>query len=208
MNKYNIIGFAGGTASGKTTLSSRLFNYYGENKSIIINQDSYYKDQNILSNKQRKMINYDHPDSIDIKLLSNNLNALINGKAINNPFYNYTTHKRDVNFETVYPKKLIIIEGTLVFHFKQLTDLMLLKIFIHSSNKMRFKRRIERDVIERGRTSYSVRKQYVDTVYPMHQKFIEPTRSLADIEISGEKNIKTTTEEIISIINSIINKEN
>ena len=207
MKKYNIIGFAGGTASGKTTLASTLFNYYGRNKSIIINQDSYYKDQNILSYEQRAMINYDHPDAIDIKLLSNNLNALINGKTINKPFYDYTTHTRDVNFKTVYPKKLIIVEGTLVFHFKQLTDLMLLKIFIHSSEKTRYKRRLKRDIIDRGRTSSSVHKQYVNTVYPMHQKFIEPTRSLADLEISGEENIKTTTKKIISLINSVLKKE-
>ena len=208
MKKYNIIGFAGGTASGKTTLASKLFNYYGENNSIIINQDSYYKDQSILSHEERKIINYDHPDAIDIKLLSNNLKALINGEIINKPFYDHKTHTRDINFDTVYPKKIIIVEGTLVFHFKQLTDLMSLKIFIHISEKTRFKRRIERDIIERGRTSSSVHKQYINTVYPMHQKFIEPTRSFADIEISGEENIKIVTKKIISSINSTINKGN
>ena len=208
MNNYNIIGFSGGTASGKTTIVSKLFNHYGKNESVIIGQDSYYKDQNLLSYKQRLKINYDHPDAIDIELLYDNLISLINGEVINKPNYDYKTHSRDINFESINPKKLIFVEGTLVFHFKQLTDLMLLKIFIHSSEKIRFSRRLERDINERERSSASIHKQYVNTVYPMHQKFVEPSRSTADINISGENDIKDSTKLIIESIDSVLLKKN
>tara|TARA_Y100001970_G_C14184487_1_gene831734 strand:- start:62 stop:688 length:627 start_codon:yes stop_codon:yes gene_type:complete len=208
MKNYNIIGFSGGTASGKTTIVTNLLDHYGKDKSIIICQDSYYKDQNVLSYEQRTKINYDHPDAIDIELLYNNLISLINGEIINKPNYDFKTHTRNVNFESINPKKLIFVEGTLVFHFKQLTNLMLLKIFINCSEKARFSRRIERDINERGRTSASVHKQYVDTVYPMHQKFVEPSRVIADINISGEDNIKETTKKTISSIDSLLLKKN
>ena len=208
MNNYNIIGFSGGTASGKTTIVSKLFNHYGKNESVIIGQDSYYKDKNNLSYKQRIKFNYDHPDAIDIELLYDNLISLIKGEIIKKPNYDYKTHSRDINFESINPKKLIFVEGTLVFHFKQLTDLMLLKIFIHSSEKIRFSRRIERDINERERSSASIHKQYVDTVYPMHQKFVEPSRSTADINISGENDIKDTTKLIIESIDRVLLKKN
>ncbi|MBE77155.1 MAG: uridine kinase [Candidatus Marinimicrobia bacterium] len=208
MNNYNIIGFSGGTASGKTTMVSKLFNHYGKNESVIIDQDSYYKDQNVLSYEQRSKINYDHPDAIDFKLLYDNLISLINGKIINKPNYNHKTHTRDVNFEPINPKKIIFVEGTLVLHFKKITDLMLLKIFIHTSEKIRFSRRLERDINERGRDSASVYKQYADTVYPMHQKFVEPCSSTADMNISGEKNIKDSIKQIIHSIDRVLIKKN
>ncbi len=208
MNNYNIIGFSGGTASGKTTVVSKLFNHYGKNESVIIGQDSYYKDQNVLSYEQRSKINYDHPDAIDFELLYDNLISLINGKIINKPNYNHKTHTRDVNFESINPKKLIFVEGTLVFHFKKITDLMLLKIFIHTSEKIRFSRRLERDINERGRDSAAVYKQYADTVYPMHQKFVEPCSSTADMNISGEKNIKDSIKQIIHSIDRVLVKKN
>ena len=208
MNNYNIIGFSGGTASGKTTMVSKLFNHYGKNESVIIDQDSYYKDQNVLSYEQLSKINYDHPDAIDFELLYDNLISLINGKIINKPNYNHKTHTRDVNFESINPKKLIFVEGTLIFHFKKITDLMLLKIFIHTSEKIRFSRRIKRDINERGRNSASVHKQYADTVFPMHQKFVEPSRFIADINISGENNIKDSINQIIESIDTILVKKN
>ena len=206
MNNYNIIGFSGGTASGKTTIVSKLYNHYGKNESVIIGQDSYYKDKNFLSYKQRIKFNYDHPDAIDIELLYDNLISLIKGEIIKKPNYDYKTHSRDINFESINPKKLIFVEGTLVFHFKQLTDLMLLKIFIHSSEKIRFSRRIERDINERERSSASIHKQYVDTVYPMHQKFVEPSKSIADINISGQNKTEKSVQKIITSIDSLLLK--
>ena len=208
MNNYNIIGFSGGTGSGKTTIVSKLYNHYGGGGSVIIGQDSYYKDQSILSYEQRSKVNYDHPDAIDIELLYDNLISLIKGEIIKKPNYDYKTHTRDINFVSINPKKLIFVEGTLVFHFKQLTDLMLLKIFVNTPEKIRFNRRLERDMNERGRTSNSIHKQYLNTIYPMHQKFVEPSRSIADIKISGKNNIKDSIKQIIKSIDSVLLKKN
>ena len=200
MIRYNIIGIAGGTASGKTTLVSTLCNHYGKDISAIISQDSYYKDQSNLSLKQRTITNYDHPNSIDIDLFHENLTELKNGKVIEKPTYNFETHTRDTSFKFISPKKLIFVEGTLIFHFRRLLNLMLVKVFLFAPENIRYNRRIERDVSERGRTIDSVINQYKKTVLPMHQKYVEPTKKLADIHISGENNIKNSTKQVIQTI--------
>ena len=200
MIRYNIIGIAGGTASGKTTLVSTLYNHYGKEISAIISQDSYYKDLSNLSLKQRTITNYDHPNSIDIDLFHENLTELKNGKVIEKPTYNFETHTRNSSFESISPKKLIFVEGTLIFHFRRLLNLMLVKVFLFAPENIRYNRRIERDVSERGRTIDSVINQYKKTVLPMHQKYVEPTKKLADIHISGENNIKNSTKQVIQTI--------
>ena len=200
MIRYNIIGIAGGTASGKTTLVSTLCNHYGKDISAIISQDSYYKDLSNLSLKQRTITNYDHPNSIDIDLFHENLTELKNGKVIEKPTYNFETHTRNPSFEPISPKKLIFVEGTLIFHFRRLLNLMLVKVFLFAPENIRYNRRIERDVSERGRTIDSVINQYKKTVLPMHQKYVEPTKKLADIHISSEKNIKNSTKQVIQTI--------
>ena len=200
MIRYNIIGIAGGTASGKTTLVSTLCKHYGKDISAIISQDSYYKDLSNLSLKQRTITNYDHPNSIDIDLFHENLTELKNGKVIEKPTYNFETHTRNSSFETISPKRLIFVEGTLIFHFRRLLNLMLVKVFLFAPENIRYNRRIERDVSERGRTIDSVINQYKKTVLPMHQKYVEPTKKLADIHISGENNIKNSTKQVIQTI--------
>ena len=200
MIRYNIIGIAGGTASGKTTLVSTLCNHYGKDISAIISQDSYYKDLSNLNFKQRTIINYDHPNSIDIDLFHENLTELKNGKVIEKPTYNFETHTRNPSFESIAPKRLIFVEGTLIFHFRRLLNLMLVKVFLFAPENIRYNRRIERDVSERGRTIDSVINQYKKTVLPMHQKYVEPTKKLADIHISGENNIKNSTKQVIQTI--------
>ena len=200
MISYNIIGIAGGTASGKTTLVSKLCNHYGKDISTIISQDSYYKDLSNLNFKQRTITNYDHPNSIDIDLFHENLIELKNGKAIERPIYNFETHTRDTSFESIFPKKLIFVEGTLIFHFRRLLNLMLVKIFLFAPEKVRYNRRIERDISERGRTINSVMNQYKKTVLPMHQKYVEPTKNLADIHISGENDIQNSTKQVVETI--------
>ena len=179
MSSHNIIGVAGGTAAGKTTIVSKLYDYYGKNTCVVIGQDSYYKDHNNMNYKQRIMINYDHPNSIDIDLFHENLVSLKNGQQINKPTYDYKTHTRNTSFESIAPKKLIFVEGTLVLHFKRLVNLMLKKIYIYAPEKIRFDRRVSRDISERGRSLDSVLKQYKETVYPMHKKFVEPSKSIA-----------------------------
>ena len=204
MISYNIIGIAGGTASGKTTLVSALCNHYGKNNSTIISQDSYYKDLSNLSFEQRTITNYDHPSSIDIDLFHENLTELKNGKVIEKPTYNFETHTRNPSFESISPKKFIFVEGTLIFHFKRLLNLMLMKIFLFAPEKIRYNRRIERDVSDRGRTVESVINQYKKTVLPMHQKYVEPTKSLADIHIASENNIKNSTKQVIQTIDKYL----
>ena len=204
MISYNIIGIAGGTAAGKTTLVSALCNHYGKDISTIISQDSYYKDLSNLSFKQRTITNYDHPSSIDIDLFHENLTELKNGKVIEKPTYNFETHTRNPSFESISPKKFIFVEGTLIFHFKRLLNLMLMKIFLFAPEKIRYNRRIERDVSDRGRPVESVINQYKKTVFPMHQKYVEPTKSLADIHIASENNIKNSTKQLIQTIDKYL----
>ena len=204
MISCNIIGIAGGTASGKTTLVSALCNHYGKDISTIISQDSYYKDLSNLSFEQRTITNYDHPSSIDIDLFHENLTELKNGKVIEKPTYNFETHTRNPSFESISPKKFIFVEGTLIFHFKRLLNLMLMKIFLFAPEKIRYNRRIERDVSDRGRTVESVINQYKKTVLPMHQKYVEPTKSLADIHITSENNIKNSTKQVIQTIDKYL----
>ena len=206
MSDHNIIGVAGGTAAGKTTIVSKLYDHYGKNTCAIIEQDSYYKDHNNLDFKQRRMINYDHPNSIDINLFHENLVSLKNGQQINKPTYNYKTHTRNTSFESIAPKKLIFVEGILVLHFKRLVNLMLIKIFIYAPEKIRFDRRVARDISERGRSIDSVLKQYKETVYPMHKRFVEPSKSIADINISGENKMEKSVQKIITSIDSLLLK--
>ena len=203
----SFIGIAGGTASGKSTIAKKLYNYYGASNSIIIDQDSYYKENN-LSFPDRKIINYDHPDSIDIELFYSNLIELKNNHSIMKPVYNFRTHARSPKLKAIKPKKLIIVEGTLLFHFKQLTKLMFLKVFMQTPNKIRFKRRLKRDIAERGRDEKSVKKQYKNTVYPMHKKFIEPSMNVADLIIPGTLNIESSLQKLTKFIDSfLLNKK-
>ena len=203
----SFIGIAGGTASGKSTIAKKLYNYYGASNSIIIDQDSYYKENN-LSFSDRKIINYDHPDSIDIELFYSNLIELKNNHSIMKPVYNFRTHARSRKLKAIKPKKLIIVEGTLLFHFKQLTKLMFLKVFMQTPNKIRFKRRLKRDIVERGRDEKSVKKQYKNTVYPMHKKFIEPSMNVADLIIPGTLNIESSLQKLTKFIDSfLLNKK-
>ena len=200
------IGIAGGTASGKSTIAKKLYNYYGSSKAIIIDQDSYYKDTN-LSLSDREIMNYDHPDSIDIELFHSNLIELKNNNSIMKPVYNFSTHTRNPKLKAIKPKKIIIVEGTLLFHFKQLAKLMFLKVFLQTPNKIRFERRLKRDIIERGRNKKSVKKQYERTVYPMHKKFIEPSMNIADLILPGTLNIESSLQKLTKFIDSILLKE-
>ena len=202
----SFIGIAGGTASGKSTIAKKLYNYYGSSNALIIDQDSYYKNNN-LSLSDREIINYDHPDSIDINLFHSNLIELKNNNSIMKPVYNFRTHSRNQKLKAIKPKKIVIVEGTLLFHFKQLTKLMFLKVFMQTPNKIRLKRRLKRDIIERGRNKESVKKQYENTVYPMHKKFIEPSMNIAALILPGTLNIELSLQKLTQFIDSILLKE-
>ena len=199
MNNYYLIGFCGGSGAGKTTLVSQLLNHYG-NKAVAIELDSYYKDFQNLTFKEREKINFDHPDSFDIDLLKEHLILLKSGNEIEKPIYDFKTHKRQKNTNTINPNTLIFLEGTLIFYFIELINIINLKIFIETKESIRYQRRIDRDIKQRGRTISNVKKQYQNTVKPMHVKYIEPLRSVAEVIISGELDIVDSTNRVIKKI--------
>ncbi|QNQ80854.1 uridine kinase [Lactobacillus sp. PV034] len=187
-----IIGIAGGSGSGKTTIANEIYNQLHQNDRILtITQDSYYKNNDKLSMDERKRINYDHPDAFDMELLVKQLDELIHYQSIEMPVYDFTAHTR--SHETIHtePADIIILEGILVLSDKKLRDLMDIKVFVDTDEDIRFIRRLQRDTEQRGRTVSSVIKQYLATVKPMYNQFIEPTKRYADIIVpeGGENTV-------------------
>ncbi len=176
-----IIGIAGGTGSGKTTLTERLRDHFGQNEVSVINHDSYYKRHDELPYDERCKLNYDHPDSFDTELMVQHLQALRRGEAVEVPVYNYAIHNRSDQTITVRPAPVIIVEGILIFASPELCELMDLKVFVDTDADVRILRRIVRDVKARGRTLDSVVTQYLTTVKPMHEQFVEPSKRKADL---------------------------
>ena len=177
-----VIGIAGGTGSGKTTLTVRLKEKFGEDVSVIYH-DNYYKSHSDMPFEERKKLNYDHPDAFDTQRMVEDLKALCRGETIQSPTYDYTIHDRsDVTVE-VRPTKVVIVEGILIFENQALRDLMDIKIFVDTDADVRILRRIMRDVKERGRSLDSVVNQYLTTVKPMHEQFVEPSKRYADIVV-------------------------
>lgn len=177
-----VIGVAGGTGSGKTTVARKLVEQFAESV-VYLEQDSYYKDQSHLSLEERKKTNYDHPLAFDNELLIDHLHKLLNYQPIDKPVYDYTLHTRSKETIRLTPKDVIILEGILVLEDKRLRDLMDIKIFVDTDADVRILRRIERDIKERGRTLESVIDQYLRVVRPMHLQFVEPSKRYADIII-------------------------
>ena len=177
-----VIGIAGGTGSGKTTLTVRLKEKFGEDVSVLYH-DNYYKSHSDMPFEERKKLNYDHPDAFDTQRMVEDLKALCRGETIQSPTYDYTIHDRsDVTVE-VRPTKVVIVEGILIFENQALRDLMDIKIFVDTDADVRILRRIMRDVKERGRSLDSVVNQYLTTVKPMHEQFVEPSKRYADIVV-------------------------
>ena len=184
-----IIGIAGGTGSGKTTLVERLREQFGDDISVLAH-DSYYKAHHDLPLEERRLLNYDHPSSFDTDRMIADLEQLRAGRAIERPVYDYTIHDRTEETVTVPPNKVILVDGILVFEDPGLRDLMDIKIFVDTDADVRILRRILRDVKERGRSLDSVVEQYLSTVKPMHEQFIEPSKRYADIIVpEGGKNL-------------------
>lgn len=177
-----VIGIAGGTGSGKTTLTVRLKERFGEDVSVLYH-DNYYKSHSDMPFEARKKLNYDHPDAFDTGRLVEDLKALCRGETIQSPTYDYTIHDRSGVTVEVKPTKVIIVEGILIFENQALRDLMDIKIFVDTDADVRILRRIMRDVKERGRSLDSVVKQYLTTVKPMHEQFVEPSKRYADIVV-------------------------
>ena len=194
-----IIGVAGGTGSGKTTLARHIANAFGD-RVAVITHDSYYRAQNDKSIEERALQNYDHPDAFETDLLCRHLEMLANGQAVDVPVYDYTIHNRADATVRVEPKPVIVLEGILLFSDEELRNKMDLKIFVDTDADERILRRIMRDTAERGRTLDSVIKQYLTTVKPMHDAFVEPFKRYADVIVPGGGDNPAALDMIITRI--------
>ncbi|AOW21714.1 uridine kinase [Urechidicola croceus] len=196
-----IIGIAGGTGSGKTTVVNQILNQLPDNEVGIISQDSYYKATDNLSYEERTKINFDHPRAIDFELLVNHLMTLKSGDYIDQPIYSFVTHNRSKDTIKTHPKKVIIVEGILIFNNQKLRDLCDIKIFVHADADERLIRRVKRDIQERGRDINEVLSRYQDTLKPMHEQFIEPTKNFADIIIPNDRYNTVAIDIVRTVIN-------
>jgi uridine kinase len=178
-----VIGIAGGTGSGKTTVTNKILEHIEKDRIGVIQHDSYYRDINAHGGKKPEEINFDHPSSLETDLLVQHILQLRGGTGIEVPVYNFTTHRRMDATRHMDPREIIIIDGILIFTEKRLRDLMDIKIFVDTDADERLLRRIRRDTLERGRSIGSVMQQYIDTVKPMHLEFVEPSKVWADIII-------------------------
>ena len=179
------IGVAGGTGSGKTTVSEAILDRVGRDRIAYLQQDSYYCDLSHLPHKERVQVNFDHPDSLETDLLIRHLTALRDGLAVDVPVYDFTRYTRTGEMRRVEPRRVILVEGILIFAEKALRDLFDVRIFVDADADIRFIRRLQRDLEERGRSAESVVRQYLSTVRPMHLEFVEPTKRYADVIIPG-----------------------
>lgn len=184
-----IIGVAGGSGSGKTTVVRHILERIGEDKLVLIQHDSYYRDLKHLPFEDRARQNFDHPASLETELMIRHLNALSNGYSIDMPLYDFSRHIRLQETKTIYPRDIILIDGILIFTETELRNLMKIKVFVDTDDDIRLLRRLRRDIHERGRDLESVLAQYEKFVRPMHLEFVEPTKRYADIIIPrGGKN--------------------
>ena len=178
-----VIGIAGGSGSGKTTVAQEILQRVGPDRIAFLQHDSYYKDLSGLPPAQRAEVNFDHPNSLETELLIKHIASLRAGASVEVPIYDFSIHTRTAKTFTVQPRRVILVEGILIFTEAALRDMMDVKIFVDTDSDMRFIRRLERDLKERGRTTESVIKQYQLTVRPMHMEFVEPSKRYADVII-------------------------
>lgn len=195
-----LIGICGGTGSGKTTLAQKIYDAFADN-AVLISMDSYYKTHPDIPFEERTKCNYDHPDAFDTDLLIDHLETLRQGGSVNVPVYDYCTHLRSDEFRRAESKKIIIIEGILLFNDPQLCDLLDIKIYVDTAADVRILRRIMRDVNERARSLDSVVAQYLSTVRPMHEQFVEPSKRRADIIVPEGGHNVVALDVIIGCIN-------
>ncbi len=205
MSDIIVIGIAGGTGSGKTTITRKIMQSFGGNVSVIYH-DNYYKAHHNMSYEERSRLNYDHPDAFDTELLISDIKKLRRGEAIQSPTYDYTIHDRSDKTVTVKPAKVIIVEGILIFQSIELCRLMDIKIYVDTDADVRILRRIVRDVRDRGRSLDSVVNQYLGTVKPMHEQFVEPSKRKADIIIPEGGHNQVALEMVIERVRAHLSK--
>jgi len=201
-----IVGIAGGTGSGKTTVVKKIIEKLPKGEVVVMPQDSYYKDNSHLLIEKRQEINFDHPDSIEFPLLINHLKKLKNGETIDMPIYSYLTCIRDNETIKLQPKPVVIVEGIMILTDKKLREIIDIKVFVDADADDRLARVVKRDIIERGRSVDKVFERYEKTVKPMHLQFIEPSKKFADIIVPQGGNNKVAINILTSIIERNISK--
>ncbi|MAT90468.1 MAG: uridine kinase [Flavobacteriaceae bacterium] len=202
-----IIGIAGGTGSGKTTVVEQIVAELPKDEVVVISQDSYYKDLTHLSFEERVAINFDHPQAIDFDLLVTHLQQLREGKSFEQPMYSFKEHNRTQETLLTHPKKVIIVEGILILTHPEIRDMFDIKVYVHADSDERLIRRLKRDIAERGRDLKEVLHRYQTTLKPMHQQFIEPTKEFADIIVPTNRYNTVAVNLIRSIIHQKLETE-
>ena len=205
MNDIIVIGIAGGTGSGKTTITRKIMQHFGGDVSVLYH-DNYYKAHHNMSYNERTKLNYDHPDAFDTDLLVEDLRKLRRGETVRCPVYDYTTHDRSNKTVTIKPSKVIVVEGILIFQSDELCKLMDIKIYVDTDADVRILRRIVRDVRDRGRSLESVVNQYLTTVKPMHEQFVEPSKRKADIIIPEGGHNQVALEMVLERVRAHITR--
>lgn len=197
-----IVGIAGGTGSGKTTLAKKIAETLGNDTVTLIDADSYYRDLSHLPLHQRHQINFDHPDALDTPLLIEHIKILKQGFSIKKHIYDFTTHARKKETVTVGPTQIILVEGILIFALEDLCRLFDLKVFVDEDDDIRLLRRIQRDINERGRSIEMVAEQYLKNVRPMHERFVEPSKKAADIVTRSFD----SAEDVIKLLRGVVKR--
>lgn len=195
-----VVGIAGGTASGKTTVARKVHAAMSDRRVAFIDQDAYYRDLSSMSLAERRNVNFDHPDAFDVDLLVEHLQALREGRAIQKPVYNFVTSTREPEHTVVHPGELVLIEGILVLHMDRVRDMMDVRIFVDAEDDVRIIRRLMRDIKERGRDFDHVVSQYFRHVRPMHMGFVEPSKRHADIIVPHGGNNETAIDMLVGAL--------
>ncbi len=208
MSKPIIIAVAGGSASGKSTVIEEIKHAFIDEDVVVIKHDDYYKDQSNLSREERRKTNYDHPSALENDLLVKHLNMLINGEAIDKPIYDFVEQTRSDKTERIEPSKVILLDGILILEDARIRDLADIKIYVECDMDLRLIRRIQRDMVERGRSFENIINQYLTTVKPMHHLFVSPTKRYADVIIPNDYEHNVATDIIIQKIKSVLNESN
>ncbi len=201
------IGICGGTGSGKTTIARSIVEAVGEQNVVLVEQDSYYRNLADMPLDERHQANFDHPDSIDSDMLVNHLLRLKQGLQVEMPLYDFKSHTRSDRIEIIEPRPVVVVEGILIFAEARVLDLLDVRVFVDTPDDIRFIRRLQRDIVERGRTVESVIGQYYRTVRPMHHEFVEPSKRHADIIVPEGGQMGVTVEFLCSLVREKLKEE-
>ncbi len=202
-----LIGISGGTGSGKTSFALEIMKHFSKGEVVLVDQDSYYKDLSDLPLEERKKVNFDHPNSVDFDKLIDDLKALKNNVPIKKPVYNFVTHTREKDkYTTVVPKKVIVLEGIMIFVIPELRELIDIKLYVDTDADVRVLRRIVRDIKERGRDLENIIEQYLNQVKPMHEEFVEPSKRWADLIIPEGAHNKEAIRFVVNRIKNLLSE--